>query len=99
MQNFCNFIYQKSYAQARNMLPQLYEECLTSGVVPSANLMRQQAVTSLLADAACETLSDGDAAEVTRVLATAQSAKEYRQRMELVLERLDKQQNHNAPEK
>ena len=50
----------------------------------------------ILADAACETLSDG---EVTRVLATAQSAKEYRQRMELVLERLDKQQNHNAPEK
>lgn len=99
MQNFCNFIYQKSYAQARNMLPQLYEEYLTSGVVPSADLMRQQAVTSLLADAACETLSDGDAAEVTRVLSTAQSAKEYRQRMELVLERLDKQQNHNAPEK
>lgn len=99
MQNFCNLIYQKSYGQARNMLPQLYEEYLISGVVPSADLMRQQAVTSLLSDAACETLSDGDAAEITRALSTAPSAREYRQRAELVLDRLDKQQNRGTAEK
>lgn len=99
MQDFCNLIYQKAYGQARTMLPQLYEEYLISGVVPGADLIRQQAVTSLLADAACGTLSDGEAVEITRALSTAPSPAEYRQRADVVLERLDKQENHSIAEK
>lgn len=98
MQRFSGYMYQRQYGQARQMLDQLCEEYLGAGVVPAADLMRQQAVTSLLADAAGETLSDGDAAEIVRSLSAPQPPAAYRRLAASVLERLEKAQLRTAAE-
>lgn len=90
MQSFASCIYQRQFGRARQMLEQLFEEYLSTGFVPSADLMRQHAVNCLLLDAAGDLLPDSEVVALSRSLSPPLPQEEYRARVAELLERLDK---------
>lgn len=98
MQLFSRQISQKQYDQAQKTLDQLCEEYLSTSAVPSSDTLRQQAVTSLLMDAACECLSEQEASEIWRLLSLPATLHEYRLRVQGVLNHLDRVQMELPPE-
>ena len=92
MQLFSRQIYQKQYDQARKTLDQLCEEYLSTSAVPSSDVLRQQAVSSLLMDAACESLPEQETSELWRLLSLPCTLSEYRLRVQGILDHLDRVQ-------